>query len=379
MREPPGLIEAVPPSHGNRRKESADSIRAISAFVVVVSHAIQIIWLPVGGLGTWLHRINSFVSDTAVMVFFVLSGFLITASIGANLKRNRDRFSLFDFAVARALRIMPPLLFAILLSCGVFLLMSALNLPGVGRPLSAPGDLYSARDVVSVTAVDVWNTLTMSNGLLVMNGPLWSLYVEVKLYAFAGLIAYLARGRWPFVVRGLLVAFALWLAGAYGFGIVQPHWFYGCWWLLGAAFYVAGRREWRLRQAGLMGIAVTAGAALALSPMPAGVEMGRVAFIVALSVLMFYVWSWNEPITRSIASYSYTLYLIHFPVMIFAYAVLVSWSGETAPSLAARTVTALLGVVAAFSCSLLAARRLEDTASIRMSLLAVLGRAQRPA
>lgn len=376
---PPDRILAVPSARGTLRKDSADSVRALSALVVVVSHAVQIIWLPVDGLGTPLHRINSFLSDTAVIVFFVLSGFLISASIGANVARNGGRFRLVDFAAARSLRIMPPLLFAIVLSCGLFLLMSALQLPGIGRPLAAPGDLYTARDTLSVTTADVWNALMMSNGLLVMNGPLWSLYVEVKLYVIAGLLAYLVWGRWPPPVRVAMVAMSLWAAYVYGFGIVRPHWFYCCWWGLGAAFYVAGRPEPRLRGGGIVAIIVAAGAALAVTPMAAGLELPRIVFVVGLSVLMFYVWRWSEPLTRSVAGYSYTLYLTHFPILIFAYALLVAGAGETTPSLTARAAAALLGIAAALSCSLLAARRLEDTASIRMILLAVLGRAQRPA
>jgi peptidoglycan/LPS O-acetylase OafA/YrhL len=126
-------------------------------------------------------------------------------------------------------------------------------------------------------------------------------------------------------------------------------------------------------------IIVAAGAALALTPMAVGLELPRIVFVLGLSVLMFYVWRWSEPLTRLVAGYSYTLYLTHFPILIFAYALLVAGAGETTPSLTARAAAALLGIAAALFCSLLAARGLEDTASIRMILLAVLGRAQRPA
>lgn len=137
--------------------KSLDAVRAISALTVFLSHIIQIVWLPLVGIGSLVHVVNSFVSETAVIVFFVLSGYLISLSIHRNIENNGG-FVAFDYLRSRFLRIYPPLVGAVVLSLSVWGLLEVFELPGVATPLRAASDLYAAREAISITMADVCAT-----------------------------------------------------------------------------------------------------------------------------------------------------------------------------------------------------------------------------
>ena len=89
-------------------------IRLVAAWLVIYGHAWAITASPGGDLVTWLTQFK-FAGGVAVDVFFVVSGFLIAAS----LERNDAR----GYLVSRALRILPALVACVALS--VFVLGSA--------------------------------------------------------------------------------------------------------------------------------------------------------------------------------------------------------------------------------------------------------------
>jgi ABC-type polysaccharide/polyol phosphate export permease/peptidoglycan/LPS O-acetylase OafA/YrhL len=348
-------------------KDPPDTVRAISAATVVVCHAIAILWLPAVGLSNWTHWLSSFAADTAVIVFFVLSGYLISASIGANIARNR-RFRVLDYAFSRAVRIYPPLLFAAALSLALFGIMAGAGWPGTASTLGFEGDLYGVRQNVSVTFTDLVDTVLMNNGLLLINGALWSLYVEVKLYIAAGLLAFLVVGVPHLFVRSGIAVVCLWAAWRFGLGISVPQWPYVVWWLMGAVMFGLG--QLRLEKVRWSAIALTpfAVAIVILSSSGTGVEVIRVVGVLSLSYGMFFKWTWSEPLTRRMAAYSYTLYLIHFPILIFGYSAFVQFAGPEAPALSWRLVVGVMGVATSFLLARGAATGLEDVNAIKRML-----------
>src|SRR5436309_2312841 len=78
--------------HDSARLGYVDGLRAIAVGLVLWFHA-QLPWIPNGYLG--------------VDIFFVISGFLITAQIFDAVKNGS--FSILDFYARRILRIWPPL------------------------------------------------------------------------------------------------------------------------------------------------------------------------------------------------------------------------------------------------------------------------------
>ncbi|MGJ4950093.1 acyltransferase family protein [Bradyrhizobium sp. HKCCYLS20291] len=310
-----------------------DAVRGGAALFVFVSHIIQIIWLPVTGLGSLAHIANSFASETAVVVFFVLSGYLICLSICGNIQRNGE-FVVWDYLRSRALRIYPPFLGAVVVSLAVFVLLEQLGLPGVRTPLRGASDLYAARDSISIGVSEVFRSLTLRGGLLEINGPLWSLYIEVRLYVAAG-IAAVASQYSPF--RGLRVPAALagFLLASVLLGNGQPGYtLYGAWWLLGGAFFL-WRRFGHAAMAGLAALLLVV-AIFAFSTSPALVELYRLTIVAVLSVLMFARWISAPRFAIGLGSFSYSLYLVHFPLLVAGYSALIAtWDGES-PSIAAR-------------------------------------------
>jgi len=94
-----------------------DGLRGLAALAVLIGHLPQIIDFPIAlyfKFFTW----NSYIASSAVDIFFVLSGFLITR----NLIKDKDRgtFSFKKFYIKRSLRIFPIYYLTVLL-VGIFI------------------------------------------------------------------------------------------------------------------------------------------------------------------------------------------------------------------------------------------------------------------
>lgn len=97
-----------------------DTLRFIAAFMVLFSHSRNDFFLPWGDLPPEQHGLLQFIFYTlgrlgheAVVVFFVLSGFLVG---GRGLERISDKtFHVKSYAIDRFARIYPPLLAAVVL------------------------------------------------------------------------------------------------------------------------------------------------------------------------------------------------------------------------------------------------------------------------
>jgi peptidoglycan/LPS O-acetylase OafA/YrhL len=321
-----------------------DSARGASAFVVLLAHCVQIFWLRFFGVDSFLNAVSSTLSSYAVVVFFLLSGFLITHSIEENIRRN-GRFDALSYACARTARIYPPFLVAFVLTLLVFGVLEAFALPGRGSAMAFPGDLYSARDIVAFPQKEMIASLLMLSGGFEVNGPLWSLYVEVKLYVLLA-CAYcvcLGMARIPALIIGLgvsLAAFrfhpefaryaALWLLGCvayFAFGAPVPAQRLKLWSCVGALLVLSTAGQWMTRTEHT-GVAAW-GVALEL-------------LISAVLITLLVRFRLQVPAGRRLAPYSYTLYVIHFPILLLCQSLLIA-SGED--SFAAVIVTSATAVM----------------------------------
>jgi len=350
------------------RNLALDCWRAIAALVVVVSHVIQIYWWPTTGSGSQLQFITGVAAKVAVLVFFVLSGYLVTRSIANNI--GPRGFDVVNYLASRVARLYPPLVVAIVVSIGVFSVISLFHLPGHPAPLRHPKDLYAARDVLTLTVVDVGNALLMNNGLTQVDGPLWSLYVEAIVYLGAGALALALFGRTLLHRLGGGILFLWSCSHLHNWGDLA----YGAWWAVGAAVFLCTmhrRARWLLPPI----LVVLAGAILLFDG--DGHTRGLIALTVtfAITALMFSFSSWSLRPLSWVADFSYTLYLIHFPVLVLAYSLLLTpFMNSDAPPLWLRLTVSLMAAAAAVVASYLLAKVAERTAMFKRLLLWAPGR-----
>lgn len=204
-------------------------IRLVAAWLVIYGHSYAV--TASGGQDLLLQLVQiKFAGGIAVDMFFVISGFLIAAS----LERNR----LPGYLAARALRIFPALIVCVALSVLVLgpLLSTAADYwrsPITWKYLSANALL--SRDT-QYFLPGVFETLPSH----AINGSLWSLPIEVRLYlwlALIGLLRLLPRMRFNLLCLGLLV-FGVVKYGGQSLSPEKINWLY-C-----TAYFLTGSLAW---------------------------------------------------------------------------------------------------------------------------------------
>ena len=288
-----------------------DGIRGIAALVVVLNH---------------LDAVSSAAGHAAVMVFFVISGYCITASADS-FRRNARGFR--EFMLRRLKRIYPPYLLALLFFVGTRLLKTAMG---------APNSLHH-------TGIEWIQNLTLTQWLSdlfhpvaepVQNATLfvvafWSLNYEEQFYLVMAVAVVLAA-RWrlsllaPVVFLGILGLAWNWIIpGAWVCGFFIEYWAH---FALGACLFFAltqfddpRHRSAFLWLTGLIGIA----SAIRIEVQQAGDAgyhlraMTELCFLSIVTLVLYYVRPFsaricNSPLWRPVAALgtiSYSLYLIH--------------------------------------------------------------------
>lgn len=324
------------------------SVRGAAALVVLGAHVVQIHFLRFTGLGTPLHRISSIASEYAVVVFFILSGYLIAHTLEANLVRN-GRLKLSAYAAARFARLYPPLLYALGISLMVFCVLEVLALPGRNGPLSLPSDVYAAREIVHLRLSELGGALIMTQGMLEINGPLWSLYMEAKLYVLYACALAFASGRRSLPIAIVFLAVA-WLGLRYNPGFAG----YAAVWLTGALGYYIWNKCDRRRNRLLL-----CGGMIAFIVMQEGMRAtqdGGMPWIIVRDVAIAMAIAWllfrlrlGLPMSHRLVDCSYSLYATHFPILLLAQSLLIS-TGST--SIMAAIAVAIAGTAAAIGVAL---------------------------
>lgn len=286
-----------------------DMWRGGSAVAVVIGHVFQV-------FSPSHQRLFSTLAGFAVMAFFALSGFFIHKSLSRCFQDSIDWRS---FVAARVDRILPPFVVSLLLT---------ILLWGVAPYFFASGS-HSFLTPTSRTEYSldgVWQTVFFLNGFigttLSANGVLWSLTYEVWYYVLGCLLSMALMGsRVGWVSIPLLIVlttankyFAIQgLVWAGGFFVSILH--------ANAKIPVLPRLPMWLLPAALL---------IWMMQVPETM-LSRAGLI---SMLLFGVWMvWhmayvlgrdNVPQIRWLAwsaSFSYTLYITHFPILLFIYGI----------------------------------------------------------
>lgn len=342
-----------------------DVVRGLAALTVLAAHAHQVFFLRILGPGAPSSILSSALSRHAVLIFFLLSGNLITRSIMLNIRRN-GQFAIGEYVASRFARIYPPLLGSIGICLMVWLAIKLFNLPGAVA-YGQPGDLARVRDAYTIHVSDIFGALLMRGGLLEANGALWSLFVEVQTYALAMMIATLAAPNWLTRICAALI-------GVICLQLLRTQYFFVIIWFLGAAtyFWVPPRIPALLSTLAL-GAAIIAVAVMqpALLGPQADTAAGQgVQFLCCLvyCLLLFALPPrlTYPPALIATGNFSYSLYIIHFPMLLLALSLCQDWAGHSLARTAAVFACAIIAIV---STAIPFARFFEQQDKVKRFLL----------
>ena len=188
-------------------------MRGLAALTVLVSHLRGDAFVEYGALPNLQHNliVAIFFAATrlayeAVIVFFVLSGFLVGGQVLAHIRQSK--FKISDYAINRATRILIPLIPACLFT-------AAIDLFVFGQP---PNASQLVANMVGLNEVIASSLKT--------NSVLWSLAYEIWFYILAGVLGYVVTRR-PNAVSAIVLVVCIVV-----FTILQTR--YLAFWILGA-------------------------------------------------------------------------------------------------------------------------------------------------
>ncbi|MGY2083216.1 acyltransferase family protein [Blastococcus sp. SYSU DS0539] len=330
-----------PPGGPPRFRSDIQGLRAVAVGLVVADHVFG--W-PHGGF-------------IGVDVFFVISGYLITSLLLRELA-STGRVNFRDFYLRRAKRILPAamVVLAVTVAAGYVLFF----LPRANQ---------TALDALSAALfVENWHLVAVGSDYLQAQGPVspvqhyWSLSIEEQFYALwpllllGGFRLLDVRHRPQRLVWFIAAGIAISLAWAAYRTSTAPT----------AAYFDTLARAGELLAGAL--VAVVAGRAVLADRFRAGLSVGGVVLILASAVVISpsspFPFPWvlvpvlgaamvlladpspsaatavlTNPVAQRLGRWSYSIYLWHFPVVVFGVA---AFGGSLAVQLAVLALTVVL-------------------------------------
>jgi peptidoglycan/LPS O-acetylase OafA/YrhL len=374
-----------------------NAVRGGAALVVLFEHWREMFFIDQGHVEAShltffvkvLYALSGF-GHQAVMVFFVLSGFFISSSILRNL--GAGTWSWRDYGIDRAVRLYVVLIPALLL--GLFwdtLGLRLFNSGGIYSGVLHPFGHLIPRETLNWTsflgnAFFLQTRFTPSFG---SNVPLWSLSIEFWYYLlFPALVCLILAARRRATAAALchliLAAAALWVLADWALGFLV--------WLSGCAIALSPRRQspssgvrvvvYCLCTGALFGICLLrarSGGSWLGSDLAVGLSFASVLH--GLLQLQLPIGELGMNIAKAMAGFSYSLYVLHFPLLLFVRA---SWLGGShwqpdGVHLACGFVIGVVIILYAYAISYLTER---NTAAVRNWVheraLAAAGGSRRP-
>ena len=173
-----------------------DSLRGLLSLVVVMQHTATAFIYSIDGVASPVNTYLGLAAHYSVLFFFALSGYVITLSITENKKRN-GAFNLTEYIISRLLRILPPLMGAFLLSFILLLILTHLNAIQVtGNFKYFIRKIYDPDIAAQLKAIfSLMVSGDLGGGANNVNGALWSLVYEIQFYVFAGLLSVIIMAK----------------------------------------------------------------------------------------------------------------------------------------------------------------------------------------
>jgi peptidoglycan/LPS O-acetylase OafA/YrhL len=319
-----------------------DGLRAIAVLAVLLYHG------QVVGFGG---------GNTGVDIFFVISGYLITALITADL--SRERFSLIDFYKRRVRRIMPSLLFTLAICTPIaWMFLIPAQLQAFSSALVS-GILFSLNMLLYFRSNDYFGNMTDTIPLM----HLWSLGVEEQFYL---LYPVFLIGIWRYITKNILLVLILTAFTSLIASVIVSNI------NLAASFYLLPTRAWEILLGAIVAVALAQDISSRLpAPLKSGLVYAGFALLIApiflLNNVVGFPWPWALPSVigtalvlamadsshpvgrllsagpmRHIGLISFSAYLWHFLLLAFLWTIMLH-----APSLSLRLATLALTLILA--------------------------------
>ena len=192
-------------SPDGQRANNFDFVRCLAAFLVIWGHSAALLGLPVTSM--W----GVAISEIGVMIFFAVSGYLITESW---LRDPR----LLPFFLKRSLRIFPALIGCVIV-CACVIGPFATSLP-IGDYFSSPVFVDFFKNIVLLPRYSLPSVFEHNTYRYAVNGSLWTLPVEFFCYCSVAAFAVTSGRR---LVPIITVATVL-VCGA---DVYFSHFYYG--------------------------------------------------------------------------------------------------------------------------------------------------------
>lgn len=364
-----------------------DFLRAAAALLVLFGHTRNWIFLNIGavehpGLLLRLFYFVTVLQHEAVVIFFVLSGFLIGGRLADSVRQGS--FDLAHYLISRFVRIYIVYVPALIVTEGIFFFGSILlSDPGYGhiRPL------FNERQIALGGFQQAFCHIAGLQGFSCaawdQNPPLWSLGYEWALYLIAPAIIQLIVWKAAAALRVMAIVlvcalvisicddpgevvfwFAAWFLGAVSYCVLRTSAIPLPAGLLGAFMIIAGMAVSRLKIVNMLetDMIIAAGAAIMIACRQ------MIAFPLAPR---FFGWA---------AGFSYTLYAIHLPIVFLIVAIFqnIGFPTDKVPpgplAFMEFLVTIIICLLSAFLVSLVTERK---TAQVRAALFNMCSRRKR--
>ncbi|MDR3792606.1 MAG: acyltransferase [Terracidiphilus sp.] len=320
-----------------------DLLRGVAALGVLLGHWRDAFFVDYQDAGSSSLLLRAFYGASGlghqwVIVFFVMSGFLVGGSVLR--AQETGRWSWRVYLLTRLTRLYIVLLPALLLG-GV--------LDWAGMHVHGSESIYMGQSGMHALSSNVHSSLTMESFAANVaflqtisppgtqgktfitfgsNGPLWSLSNEFWYYLAFPVLLILFKSRRSLFIRSIcMVALLLW-----GWFVGSEIVLLGTTWLLGASLSLLPGPRWRGRWTGMLAMFGTAVCCIE-AMLQSRSHPGIVSDLLLGIVVAFLIWAilhcgsgpapqTYKRIAQRSARSSYTTYLVHFPMLIFLKAVL---------------------------------------------------------
>lgn len=372
-----------------RSSTTLDLLRAVAALAVFGGHGRSLLFVDsaqIEGGGTFvtnaLYLATSF-GHEAVMLFFVLSGFLIGSVVQRDV--NQRRWSWGGYFVDRTVRLaivaVPALVLTAVLDRTGQAVGDSRAYDGGHPSNTIAGQRLSERGTVAVFLANLGFLQTIVAPTFGTNGPLWSLANEFWYYILfpLGWLALFGQFHWGVRLVLLSLSGLWWVAFGERLGPGFLVWMMG----VGLRFLPSvswlGRSDGRRAVASLLGVVFFLGYLVATKRF-AFLPKGDLALGLVFALSLYLILhddrlrrvGWRERVAAGLSNRSFSLYAFHFPLLVFAVSVTlgVERLQPNVPHLIFGGATGLVVLAACQVCWWLAERRTE---AARNALRVLLG------